>query len=260
MLKKLIQKVIRRINIFFFHKTLPKKICIYFHDVTGHEVEELENLIQFFQYLKYEFTTIEKINSDINSGFKQINISFDDGFKSWIKVVEIFDRYQIKCTFFLNTVLLTEENIQNFCKQIQMNSSDEHLLLNKEEFSFILQSGHEIGSHTHNHYKLSSLNNKKFEYEINKNLELLSNNNSLTINTFAIPYGMRRYILKKQIIELKKKFKVICYGEPGMQFSHKKGEIQRYPWVSKSSFYRNLMNLSTDSSLFNLITRRSGIG
>ena len=260
MVKKFIQKLIRRVNVFFFHKTLPQKICIYFHDVTDHEIAEIENLIQFFQYLKYEFTTIEKINSEIYSEAKQINISFDDGYKSWIKAVEIFDRYHIKCTFFLNTVLLTEENIKEYCKQINMNSSDKGLLLNKEEFSFILQCGHEIGSHTHNHYKLSSLNNKKFEYEINKNLELLTNNNNLTVNTFAIPYGMRRYILKKQIIELKKKFTVICYGEPGMQFSHKKGEIQRYPWVSKSSFYRNLVNLSTDSSLFNLITRRSGIG
>ena len=71
---------------------------------------------------------------------------------------------------------------------------------------------------------------------------------------------MRRFISRNQIIELKKKFTVICFGEPGMLFNHKKGEIQRYPWISNNTFYSNLVNLCTDSSLFNFITKRSGIG
>ena len=260
MLKKIIQKTIRAFNIFFFRRSLPKKICIYFHDVSDQELNELENIIQFFQHLKYKFSTLETINTEIESNSKLINISFDDGFKGWVKAVELFDKYKIKCTFFLNTALFTEVNLQQYCKQLHMKSSDEYLLLNKEEFSIIIQSGHEIGSHTHRHFKLNTLNQQELDYEINKNLELLTKNNKLTVNTFAIPYGMRRFISRKQIIELKKKFTVVCFGEPGMLFNHKKGEIQRYPWISNNTFYSNLVNLSTDSSLFNSITKRSGIG
>lgn len=115
----------------------------------------------------------------------------------------------------MNTALLTEDNLQQYCKQLQMKSSDEYLLLNKEEFSTIIQSGHEIGSHTHRHFKLNTLNQQEFDYEINKNLELLTTNNKLTINTFAIPYGMRRFITRNQIIELKIFLQSFVLESPG---------------------------------------------
>ena len=74
---------------------------------------------------------------------------------------------------------------------------DKSKLLTKDNLLKIKSFGHEIGAHTHSHLTLSNLNKDKFENEVLKNLEHLR---SLDINpnSFAIPFGMRRYILESQ--------------------------------------------------------------
>ena len=40
--------------------------------------------------------------------------------------------------------------------------------------------------------------------------------------SFAIPFGMRRFVTKEQIEYLDQKFDCIAYGEPGMLFNQKR--------------------------------------
>ena len=43
-----------------------------------------------------------------------------------------------------------------------------------------------------------------------------------------------------------------------MLFNQNSKNIQRYPWQVDLSFYNNLINLSTNTSIFNKLTKRSG--
>ena len=123
----------------------------------------------------------------------------------------------------------------------------------------MVKPNHEIGAHTHSHYKLSNLEFEEFQIEIEKNLDVLKEFSN-QIKSFAIPYGMRRYSKKDQIDYLFKRFDTVCYGEAGMLFSQNNKSIQRYPWQMKSTFYENLNNLCTNTQFFNKVTKRSGLG
>ena len=80
------------------------------------------------------------------------------------------------------------------------------------------------------------------------------------IKNFAIPYGMRRYLTEEQKEYLEKQYNSISFGEPGMQFKQEKNYIQRYPWLIEKSFFYNLENICTNTSYFNNLTLRSGLG
>ena len=84
----------------------------------------------------------------------------------------------------------------NACYVLELNRD-------KKIISKLVKHNHEIGAHTHSHYKLSNLNFEEFQVEIEKNLEILSEFTN-QIKSFAIPYGMRRYSNKKQIDYFKK--------------------------------------------------------
>ena len=256
-MKKLLQNIIRYINISLFKKNLPKKISIYFHEINEAEIKSILEIINYFSELDYKFVTTEYFEKNIHNDEKLFNFTFDDAFASWIDILEIFKNNNVKATFYLNTIQFTEENQEKFMRDIRIE--DKSKLLTKDNLLKIKSFGHEIGAHTHSHLTLSNLNKDKFENEVLKNLEHLR---SLDINpkSFAIPFGMRRYILESQKNFLMNNFVVICYGEPGMQFNQTKKIIQRTPWKSEKSFRYNITNLRTDTSLFNNLTKRSGLG
>jgi len=256
-MKKLLQNIIRYINITLFKKNLPKKISIYFHEINEAEIKSILEIINYFSKLDYKFVTTEYFEKNIHNDEKLFNFTFDDAFASWIDILEIFKNNNVKATFYLNTIQFTEENQEKFMRDIRIE--DKSKLLTKDNLLKIKSFGHEIGAHTHSHLTLSNLNKDKFENEVLKNLEHLR---SLDINpkSFAIPFGMRRYVKDEQLEYLYKNFNSVSFGEPGMLFKQEKSKIQRYPWKSDKSFKFNLNNIATDTSLFNNLTKRSGLG
>lgn len=259
MFKKVIQNILRLVNIAVFKKELPCNISIYFHDISLAEKNVIIEIIEFFKYLNYKFVPISKFNDEINSKDKIISLSFDDGFTSWLDLLPIFERYHVEATFFMNTKQLTTDNLSEYSHRLGMSNFDKTTFLDMDGLMKIMNKNHEIGSHTHSHFLTRRLSKENLTYEITKNLEILSLQ-QLSIRSFAIPYGMRRYIKKSQLLYLKKYFDIICFGEPGMQFKHRSSEIQRYPWSIDRSFKQNINNISTDTSIFNRITKFSGIG
>ena len=256
-MKKLLQNIIRYINITLFKKNLPKKISIYFHEINEAEIKSILEIINYFSKLDYKFVTTEYFEKNIHNDEKLFNFTFDDAFASWIDILEIFKNNNVKATFYLNTIQFTEENQEKFMRDIRIE--DKSKLLTKDNLLKIKSFGHEIGAHTHSHLTLSNLNKDKFENEVLKNLEHLR---SLDINpnSFAIPFGMRRYIKNYQLDYLLGIFDSVAFGEPGMLYEQKKGLIQRYPWKIEKSFKYNINNISTNTSLFNNLTKRSGLG
>lgn len=257
MIKNKIQKIIRHINIFLNKKKFPNQIVVYFHDTQQIEIDAIQDIILFFKNIDYEFVTITEISKNLGTEKKLFTFTFDDGFKSWKNLIPIFDKYKVEATFFLNSVFLTDEGNDMFIKNIGLDDKDK--IINADIINDLIKNDHEIGAHTHSHFKLSNLNFEDFKDEIQKNLDILRQF-SENINSFAIPFGMRRYLKNEQIGYLENNFKTICYGEAGMLFDQDHKNIQRYPWRIELTFYQNLINLSTDTNLFNKLTKRSGLG
>tara|TARA_Y100000389_G_scaffold201001_2_gene242681 strand:+ start:84 stop:857 length:774 start_codon:yes stop_codon:yes gene_type:complete len=257
MLKKISQSILRLLNQILFKKKLPNHISIYFHETHEGELKAIEDIIVYFKNLDYKFVTIEEFNNKLMDNQKYFAFTFDDGFSSWINLLPIFEKFDVKATFYLNTIQFTDEPKLKFISDIKC--SGEHELIDIEELKEIIECGHEVGAHTHSHRTLNSLTDKELISENIKNLDILS---SLDVNpkNFAVPFGMRRHTSKMQIEYLSKEFNSIAFGEPGMLFKQETGKIQRYPWKVEKSFKYNLKNISTDTSIFNNLTKRSGLG
>ena len=71
--------------------------------------------------------------------FKAVTFSYDDGAKTDIKLLEIFNKHNMKCTL-------------NICSN-RLNHIDKHLTVN-EINTYVLEKGHEIANHGENHIAL----------------------------------------------------------------------------------------------------------
>lgn len=255
-LKTLLQETIRVINLLIFKKQLPNKISIYFHEIEKEELIQLQVLILYFKEKGYKFMSLSELNKNLNNKDKIVSITFDDGFSNWSRIIPYFNEHDVEATFFINSIIISDEPIDQYLKYINCASAD--TLINETEIGILVENNHEIGAHTHGHSILAKMNFEEFTADISKNKKFLKR--YTTINSFAIPFGMRRYVTKKQIDYLNDEFECIAYGEPGMLFNQKKGVIQRYPWKSNKSLKYNINNISTDTSMFNFLTKRSGLG
>ena len=238
-------------------KKFPNQIIIYFHDTQQVEINAIQDIILFFKNIDYEFVTVSKISKNFGTKNKMFTFTFDDGFKSWKNLIPIFDKYKVKATFFLNSIFLTDEGPDVFMRNIGLDKKEK--IINEDIIKDLIKNNHEIGAHTHSHFKLSQLDSEIFKEEIDNNLDILKKFSN-EIKSFAIPYGMRRYLNDDQMDYLINKFATICFGEAGMLYSQDKLFIQRYPWQTEISFFQNLINISTDTKLFNKLTKRSGLG
>lgn len=157
--------------------------------------------------------------------------------------------------FLSNTI--KEKEFKIFLKDTKIFDKDK--LINNEIIQKLIDHGHEIGSHTHSHRTLKDLSEEELRYEINENLKYIYEF-GIKPKSFSTPYGMKRLVKNSQISILKEYFDVICFGEPGLLHKQQKSLIERYPWKVNKSFIYNLTNLRTDSTMFNKLTRRSGLG
>ena len=99
-MKKFVQETLRLIHKSILKFDFPDKISIYFHDIYQNEISSIKNIILFFQNLDYEFVSVSEFSKDLSSNKKQIALTFDDGFKNWINLMEMFEEHNIKATFF----------------------------------------------------------------------------------------------------------------------------------------------------------------
>ncbi len=108
-------------------------------------------------------------------GFKTraITLSFDDGRIEDRKMVEILNRYRIKCTFNLNSGV----------------PGGKEYKVQFEEFSELYKE-HEIACHTYTHPHLNNLDLGGIAYQIIKDRETLEEKTGKIVEGFAYPYGL----------------------------------------------------------------------
>ncbi len=84
-----------------------------------------------------------------NGANKAITFSYDDGITQDIRFVELINRYGLKCTFNLNSELLSNKGIL-----VWKGERISHYKVHRDDVKYIYQ-GHEIASHTLTHPRLT---------------------------------------------------------------------------------------------------------
>jgi len=210
------KKIIRNIIIVLFYLTgipylrflyLRKKYgplvrIIAFHEIKDNEVGVFKNKLKF---LKKNFNIISPENF-YNQRFskKKLNIllTFDDGYKSWLKnVVPYLKREKISAIFFIPSGFIEAgENKRDFyvSKRLQLTTKKQPLtwqdIKNLDKMNF------KIGGHTVNHLNLKNLDRQKLLQEIKQDKERIEEILGHGIISFAYPFGDVQRMSKEAIV------------------------------------------------------------
>lgn len=92
---------------------------------------------------------------------KALAFTWDDNVPWHYEVAEVFDKYHLKTTFFINTGLFYN------WKSVVLNPT------NYFKYRAILKHGHEVGTHTSSNINLMSVDYKRAEWEVNTASEQL---------------------------------------------------------------------------------------
>lgn len=167
------------------------------------------------------------VKKNIKKIKKYITFSLDDGNKYDIKLLELFEKYGLKATFYI-----PKED-----KWFRRKN------LNDKEIKKIAQT-QEIGAHSLTHASLKDISFKQQQEEIFESKKYLEKLLRQKISMFCYPYGIYNNI----IIDLVRKSGYIgarttdsCFFEVGDPFKMKVSlHIYPYPFLKKPEEYSNL--------------------
>lgn len=130
-----------------------------------------------------------------------IAFTFDDGFEEcYTMIAPILEKYNTRGAFFINANYI-ESNVsyQNeFNNRISVYTKKP---MNWKQVIDLHERGHIIGSHTLDHYNMSSLNNEELKYQVEENKKQIEEKLKSHCHTFAWPYGqMKDFSKEAQLI------------------------------------------------------------
>src|SRR5688572_8104046 len=118
------------------------------------------------------FSSSVLFSYSLTQPIKAAIITFDDGMLSQYTYAKtILDKYIFKATFYI------------IC-----NSVDKENRMNWNNIQILEEEGHEIGSHSMNHKRLSKLSEEEMKYEIIQSKRCLQEN-GFNVTSFSFPYN-----------------------------------------------------------------------
>ena len=154
-----VQRSIREVHRTFFRRALPSKLSINIEYYTGNQ-RQLDELLCFLGERGYAFTGPGEFLTAVgNTCF----LSFDDNYRSWLRTLPIFERYQVHATFYVNSWpfrdRVSETDMRHYIKNCGLTNvvSEQETTLSTVELREIAAAGHTIGAHTHTHPVLTAL-------------------------------------------------------------------------------------------------------
>ena len=181
----------------FFKK--PRIQFLYIHHVFDDEIENFDNLLNFlskdYTFISYSTAVNKILTGDIDKPC--ICISSDDGFKNNLNAVNIMNKYGVKGCFFVNpdTIGLKDfSKVKSFCNNTLRCPAVE--FMGWDDLENLIKYGHEIGSHTMNHIKISETNINLVEDNINESYQILKKRFG-EVSHFAYPFGRFFHFNKK---------------------------------------------------------------
>lgn len=242
-----------------FRRSLPDKLGIYLHSASGHE-QGLEELLGFLGEQGYSHPGPSAF---LSAPGKAAFLSFDDNYRSWLRLLPIFDTYGVRATFYVNSWpfrdRVSEVEVKRYLATLR---SEEETTLSTEELKEIAAAGHVIGAHTHTHPVLTALPADAAREEIRISKTELEFILQRRVEHFAYPFGMRRHFsepLRSYCRSIG--FATIANGIPGLQHARSRPDgLQRSVWLLDQPLAFNLDNLRIDGRLFHSLTGRSALG
>lgn len=110
---------------------------------------------------------------------KTVTLSYDDGKIFDEKLVEILDRYGLKCTFNLNSGLYSDEGSINRSKTMSRIQAQK----------LFINSPHEVAVHGYKHQHMEILNSTELMHEIIEDKKQLEDSFNSIIRGMAYPFG-----------------------------------------------------------------------
>lgn len=128
---------------------------------------------------------------------KIVTFSFDDGVEDDVRLVEILNKYGLKCTFNLNSGLLTNCNSWNYENKKTVAHLNYYDCRN-------LYKGHEIACHGYTHPNFTELDYDTTYNEIALDIKLLEMLFDCKIRGMAYPFG----VYDDKTLEIMKKLNI----------------------------------------------------
>lgn len=119
----------------------------------------------------------------MNNKRKAITFSYDDGVTQDIRLIELLNKYGLKCTFNLNSELLGKKGML-----IREGQRIAHYKLHPEDVKAVYE-GHEVAVHTLTHPNLTQLNDADVIYQVEKDRLNLSELTGYEVVGMAYPCG-----------------------------------------------------------------------
>lgn len=187
---------------FIGDKKSPRLRVLLYHNVPMNSIPVFERQIKYIQK-KWNFISPKDfknfLEGDLTLSADSVLLTFDDGFKSnrWI-AESVLEKYQIKAIFFVVTKFIEisdKEEARRFVSDhiIPDAPRDEKLdqyNMDIADLQYLRDKGHEIGSHTMTHAKLThDLAFEKIELELNGSKQFLEERLNLSVQHFAYTFG-----------------------------------------------------------------------
>lgn len=192
------------------------------------DVNLFEKQMNYLKENGHTFISFSDLNRpDINKIRKPTIIYFDDGFKDvLLNAVPIMNRLNIRSTIFLVSGIFNETNMlwtillrqalgkkglsmreqSNIIEELKYKTDNERLeymsqysvadhkelfelFMNKADIVHLSKNGHDFGSHSVTHPRLSEASSEVVKYEITESKFQIEKLISKKINSFSFPYG-----------------------------------------------------------------------
>ena len=128
-------------------------------------------VFSFLMIILLSFSSV-LFSYSLNQPIKAVIITFDDGMLSQYTYAKtILNKYNFKATFYI------------IC-----NSVDKENRMNWNNIQILEEEGHEIGSHSMNHKRLSKLSEEEMKYEIIQS-KICLQENGFNVTSFSFPYN-----------------------------------------------------------------------
>lgn len=178
---------------------VPRIQFLYLHHIFKDEEAQLDELLQRLSshhtFISYSEAVDRILSGNIDKPY--VTFSSDDGFKNNLRAAEILNRYQAKACFFVNPGIVDErdyETIAAYCiNRLQFYPTE---FLNWSDIDYLLAQGHEIGSHTMDHFNLAELSEYAIRDDLSTSFEIIKSKCG-TSKHFAFPFGRFHHFTKE---------------------------------------------------------------
>lgn len=179
----------------------PRVQFVYFHYVYDHQVSRLEALLAWlerrFAVIPYSEAVDRLCMDRVDDAYAAL--SFDDGLRrTSLNAARVLEERDLSACFFVCPGMVGETDpsrLDPFWERISHPPAE---ILDWSEVKSLLDSGHEIGSHTYTHRNLAEMDRGRADRELRRSRELLEERVGESIH-FAWPYGRFKHISKEAV-------------------------------------------------------------